>query len=195
VIYTSLYGNLGSIAGKLTLAGESTPANRIATGDLTWLKPTNTSRTYASTLGPLHLSAYGQYLAPAASGSIALGLPTAGTASLNFTDGGLHLATIDPDLPAFTYNSNYTVTPPTAGSMDNPGKVTLAINKSSGAVSGTFTLLDGTLTRKVSYQGYIVRPASGNVKARGYFLLPQIPVSGQTSSTTPILSGGVQIAQ
>jgi hypothetical protein len=41
----------------------------------------------------------------------------------------------------------------------------------------------------------IVRPSSGTVKAKGYFLVPQKPLTGETISTSPILSGSLRITQ
>jgi hypothetical protein len=198
-MHTSLYGHLGSISGTLTLAGDVSGliTDNAASGTLTWLKPTTITRTYPTTFGPLNLNAYGKYLAPKSMGSTVLGLPITGTASLAFADGGLHLASMDPDIAAFSYSSSYVVTLPTFASGNNPAKTTLVINRSTGAISGTFTLAEATplLTRIVAYRGQIVRPASGNRLAVGYFLLPQIPIVGETIRTSPILSGGAQISQ
>ena len=197
-VHTSLYAHLGSITGNLTLTGDTGSGlqENTASGTLTWLKPTNTSRTYGTTFGPLNLSVFGKYLAPNRT-SLVLGLPAAGTAALTFSDGGLHLSAVDPDVSAFTYGSNYAVTMPTFASGGNPAKATLSINRNTGAVSGTFTLVETVpaLTRKVAFVGQIVRPASGSRRAAGYFLLPQIPLSGQTIRTSPILSGGMQVSQ
>jgi len=198
-VHTSLYRHLGSISGTLTLAEDVSGlvANNTASGTLTWLKPTTITRTYPTTFGPLNLSVYGKYLAPKSIGSTVLGLPTTGTASLAFADGGLHLAGMDPDIAAFSYSSSYAATLPTFASGNNPAKTTLAINRSTGAISGTFTLAEATplLARIVAYRGQIVRPASGNRLAVGYFLLPQIPLVGETIRTSPILSGGALISQ
>lgn len=197
-LHTSLYSNKGSVSGILTLTDDinGVMAQNTASGKLTWNKPAITGRTYAAGFSELNLIAYGKYLAPNSTTTIQ-GLPTAGTAKLSFTDGGLHLAAIDPDIGSFTYGSNYTITLPTYASGSNPARTTLKINKNTGAVSGTFTLVDPapTLTRTVSFSGQIVRPASGTRLATGYFLLPQIPITGETKSTSAILSGGVRVSQ
>jgi hypothetical protein len=166
-------------------------------GTLTWSKPTTVTRTYPTKFGPLNLNVQGKYLATSSVGKIVLGLPATGTASLSFTDGGLSLAKLDPDVSAFTYTAAYAVLMPTAGSPANPAKATLGINRNTGAVAGTFTLVEPAplLTRKVTFYGWIVRPDTGPSKAAGYFLLPQIPLTGQTISTSPILSGGVRLSQ
>jgi len=198
-VYTSLYANLGSIAGTLTLAEDSSASfeDNTASGTLAWFKPTNTARAYKTTFGPVNLAAYGKYLAPAASGYVIVGVPDPGTASLSFTVGGLSLAAINPNVSAFDYSAANVVTMPTFASGNNPAKTTLTINKTTGAVSGAFTLVDTApaLIRSVTYQGMIVRLASGMLKAKGYFLLPQKPLAGQTNTTSPILSGGFQITQ
>jgi len=102
----------------------------------------------------------------------------------------LSLSAIHPET-TFSYSDSNVITM----SPINPGKTSLTINKSTGAVSGTFTLVDGALTRKVSYFGMIVRPLAGNALVRGWFLAPQIPGGGETASTSPILSGSMSITQ
>ncbi len=199
LMYRPLYSNRGSLTGTMRLDVDPglQYTENIVSGSLTWLKPKNTSRAYAAGFGPLNLSAYGKYLSVSASGHVVLGLPAAGTAALKFFDGGLSLAAIDPDIASFGYSSTYVVTMPKAGTADNPAKATLSINRASGAASGTFTLQEASpkLTRTVTWYGMIVRPASGTAKATGAFLLPQIPLSGQTISNSPILSGKVVIDQ
>ncbi|MDZ4288289.1 MAG: S8 family serine peptidase [Prosthecobacter sp.] len=198
-IYSSLYGNRGSLAGKVDLTEDANLlflGNTIS-GTLTWLKPTTTTRTYAAAFGPINLNVYGKYLAASSAKGIVAGLPETGSAALRFMDGGLQESATDPDVSAFTYTSAKTVVMATAGSAGNPGKDTLILNKYTGLIGGTFTLVEPApvLTRRVTFQGMIVRPPSGDTKAVGYFLLPQIPITGQTISTSPILSGKVVIEQ
>ena len=197
-IHSPLYSNLGSISGFLNLV-ESTPGlitDNSITGSLTWLKPTTNTRTYKATFGPINLTASGKYLAPSKTRFIILGLPAPGPASLDFIEAGPNPSQTNPDL-TFTYNSNNTVTLPTFASGSNPAKVTLSINKNTGVIGGSFTLSDNTpaFIRTVRYQGLIVRPSSGPSKAKGYFLLPQIPGVGETKTSSPILSGKVSITQ
>ena len=192
-VYTPLYANLGSVVGKLTLAEDALGAfaDNTASGALTWFKPTTVTRTYKTQFGPINLDVYGKYLASNMT-SVILGLPSTGTATLDFTEAGTAPSVTNPDV-AFNYSSTNLVT--IAG--NNPGKTTLTISKSSGAVSGTVTLADTTpkLSRVVPYQGMIVRPASGNVKAKGYLLVPQKPLTGEIISTSPILSGSLKITE
>ena len=197
-MYAPLYSNLGSLTGTLSLATPSAAlADNTTTGTLIWSKPTSNTRTYRSAFGPTNLTAQGMYLAKAASGQIVLGLPAAGLANLLFTEGGLLDSATDPDVTGFTYTTAHTIILPKAGVTGNMGKATLGINKNTGVFTGTFTLVETTpkLTRTVAFQGIIVRPASGTSKGEGYFLLAQIPITGQTILTSPALSGRVVIDQ
>jgi hypothetical protein len=196
-VYTSLYANLGSVVGRLALSENALGAyaDNTASGTLTWNKPTTTGRTYKTAFGPINLNVYGKYLAINTT-RVILGLPSIGTAALDFTEAGTTPSATNPDI-TFNYSSANAVTVPTFLSGNNPGKTTLTINKNTGAISGAFTLIDSSpaLTRAVTYQGMIVRPGSGSVIARGYFLLPQKPINGETNSTSPIFSGSVKITQ
>ncbi len=196
-IYTPLYANLGSIMGKLTLAEDALGSfmDNTCSGTLTWFKPTTMTRTYKTSFGPINLDVYGKYLASNTT-SVILGLPDTGSAALDFTEAGTTPSATNSDIP-FTYSSTNVVTAPTFASGNNPGKTTLTINKNSGAISGTFSLMDSSpaLTRAVTYQGMVIRFDSGNVIAKGYFLLPQKPLTGQTILTSPILSGSMKITQ
>ncbi len=191
-VYQSLYSNGGSLIGWLTLTTGTASAENVVTGSLTWSKPDNSSRAYAPGFPVIPLSANGAYMAASSGKHIVLGLPdSSNSASLLFDDGGVADASINPDIDAFTFTTANKVVLP----QINPGKVTLAISPVTGAVSGGFTLVDGKLTRHVTYQGIIVRSLAGGVEAPGYFLLPQIPTGGQTINTSPILSGQVYIQQ
>ncbi|HEX4083629.1 MAG TPA: Ig domain-containing protein [Chthoniobacteraceae bacterium] len=193
-VYQSLYANKGSLLGTLTLTtGTSLAANTVA-GTLTWLKPADSSRTYGAGFGPTPLTAAGGYLGTGK--SIVPGLPlTTESAALVFDDGGVAGAATNPDVDAFTFTVKDQAILPAAGSPGNPAKATLSISKTTGAISGKFTLVDGKLTRDVLYHGTIVPGLGGGVEAAGYFLLPQIPTTGETAKTSPILSGQVTIQQ
>lgn len=202
--FTLLYAKKGSVVGTLNLP-EAEPldfTDNVISGNVTWNKPTTVTRTYAAAFGPLDLKVEGAYLGATAKAPI-LGLPAFGVGNLRFFDGGLALAALDPDID-FTYTDKYAVVLPKydikAEVNPNPAKVALAINKATGAVTGSFTLVDGVkpapvYTRKASYLGMIVKTSDGASKARGYFLLPQLPLEGEVASKTPILSGRVEVRQ
>lgn len=199
-VYGPLYANLGSILGTLVLrADDNAPfLDNSVDGRLTWFKPDTKTRTYPARFGPINLDVFGKYLSSTAAKGIATGLPATGTADLVFTDGGIEKSATQPDVAPFTFTAVKTVNLPKAGVLGNLGKATLTINKASGLIGGSFTLVEpspASLTRRVTFQGMVVRPATGSLKAIGYFLLPQIPISGQTINTSPILSGKVIIDQ
>lgn len=196
LLYQSLYNHTGSLLGQLILILDSNLSfteNSIS-GSLTWKKPASTSRTYGDGFGPITLEVFGKYLAPASTGYVILGLPPVSAGNkLLFTEGGVSLSAINPNINAFTFTDQNKVTLPTAGSPSNPGKATLTLNAATGLITGKFTLVDGALNRTVSYQGCVVRPDSGVAKAVGYFLLAQVPVYPETINTSPTLSGKLVI--
>jgi hypothetical protein len=193
LVYQQMYAKLGSMVGVLTLNTDpdaNFTENEIS-GQVTWSKPATTGRTYPALFGPLVLDAEGKYLARAAKGSLVLGLPAStSTANLDFSEGGLTLANQNPDAPSFTYTSAFQSV--ITGSAT---KTTLKITAPSGLVGGSFSLVDGALTRSVTFSGMIIRYADGTTRAGGYFLAPQIPVGAETIRTSPILSGKVAISQ
>ncbi len=196
-LFSPLYKNAGILHGLLAVTADPQGefAGNAISGLLAWLRPTTVSRTYAAGFGPLTLAAIGSYLAPAPTGNVILGLPDAGTVSLRFTDAGLANSTANPDLNVTYTDDNKVVLPSVAA---NPSKVALTLNANTGAVAGNFTLVEsGTqFTRsKVPFQGQVVRLPGGEIKAVGYFLLPQIPSGAQKPNDTDILSGGVQLQQ
>lgn len=197
-VYVPLYGKLGSVFGLLAQTNDingNYTENTVA-GSLFLTKPATTGRTYPAAFPMVELNVQGKYLAHAATGSIVLGLPSSSVPStLDFTDGGISAASINPDIiDAVTYlRPSLKVTVPLAGSAQNQGRVTLSITATNGSVNGTFTLMDGVLKRLVKFQGMIVRSADGSTTANGYFLMPQIPGPGETASTSPILSGSVDL--
>jgi len=194
--YQALYKYKGSILGGFTVNsnGDDLTDNSL-TGSLSWLKPADTSRVYTNGFGPLTIGLAGGYLAPKSSGSVVQGLPATGSNSLGFSDGGLALSETNPNVTDFGFSPTFLITMPDGGSTANPAYTSLKINKSTGAISGTFLLEETSpvLKRKVSFQGMIVPQNPDGIKAQGYFLLPQIPMNGQKSTNSPILSGGVKI--
>ncbi|MES2598219.1 MAG: putative Ig domain-containing protein [Verrucomicrobiota bacterium] len=196
-IYTPLNKNFGSVQGGLQLTRDAQDlfTGNVVQGELTWLRPATSTTLYPGGFGPLRLSAGGAYLAPVNKGFIILGLPAAGLVQLGFADGGLALSHTDPDL-SFTYTDDEKILMPPASA--NPAGVTVSLNPGTGALAGTFTLLEVSppLTRaKVPFTGLVVRSADGQLRAAGYFLLPQIPASGQKAADVQVLSGGVRLLE
>lgn len=200
LVHQLLYANKGSLLGELTLTEDpgGSFSDNVISGPLTWSKSeTPTLLAYPNAFGPLTLAAYGKYMAWSSRGSIVLGLPDTTTpASLNFAEGGLLASQTDPDVAAFTY-TGATVVPMPTSALANPGKATLSITAATGAFSGYITLVETSpaLTRRIPYQGMIIRTQSGTSKGFGYFLLPQIPTGNQTIKNSPVKSGQVVISQ
>jgi hypothetical protein len=196
-IMAPLYKNLGTLLGQLTLTEDADGlfAGNTVGGAPSWSKPATATKSYAAAFGPVTVVAEGAYLAPASKGNIVLGLPETGSVVLSFDGGGLSQSATNPDM-TFTYtDDNKVILPPAA---DNPGKVAIAINAATGAVSGNFSLEETNppLKRsKVPFLGQIVRLADGSVKAVGWFMLPQIPTDGQTAASAPSLSGAFGLIQ
>lgn len=195
-LYVPLYRSSGSLTGSLLLSEDARGEfwENTLTGSLTWSKPVSATRAYAGGFGPVRLSASGGYLA-ATNKELVLGLPEPGEAELSFSDGGLADSATDPDL-TFGYTDDNKVV--LAGAAASPARVALVINKSTGAVSGKFSLTETAppLVRKdVPFTGQTVRHADGRLKAVGYFLLPQIPVGSQKITNSPVLSGAFVVTQ
>lgn len=179
--YSSVNGGKGSLFGEQNLMADETGSfmgNKIS-GSLNWMKAETVSRTYAAAFGPVTLATEGAYLAPAAKGGLVLGLPEAGAAQLTFTDGGLDASLTDPDL-SIVFTADQKVAYPAL----NPAKVSLSLNKASGALSGKWTLTETSppLVRKdVKFQGQIIRTDAGGERPSdfSFFLRFQQEVSAQ----------------
>lgn len=220
LLYQSLYTTTrkGSLLGQLSIrAGTQADIasdNFIESSDspFDWVRPANpaalttknVTRTYKSGFGlespvsePVALEAFGGFYAPP---TVLLNVgspsPTVANASLTFTGAGIDLARLEPDLPDIAITSTSAInrlTVATAGT-------TLKASRTTGAISGSFTLYDDdTLTatvrnteikRVVPFQGLIV-PESGVHKGVGYFMLPQIPPTATATRTSQILSGQI----
>lgn len=217
LLYTPLHGNKGSIHGKLTVTAQNAPTDNRVEGSLTWLKPAllpaDKDKSYQPGFGPITLDADGSTYLPPAKGQRVLGLPapaltptTATNAKLAFTLGGLDLATPNSltfnqlirvnNASATGLTNTATVIPFNATTLTNPNKVTITtFTAPTGAFAGNFTL-PGTPARVGPFSGQIVRIIGANTTTQGYgyFLLPSVPGSGQTVSTSPKLSGRVELS-
>ncbi len=198
-IYAPQHANKGSLLGQLELSEDPDGVfsdNAVAAVALTWQKPPTTGRVYAAAFGPLTLNAAGGYLAQSAKGQTVLGLPELGEFALEFSEGGIGDSATTADVSGIEWTEKFTAVMPATG---NDAKASVKINKSTGAVSGSFTLVETAplLTRKnVKFFGQVVRGmADAEVRAIGHFLLPQIPGNSQTLKTSPILSGAAFAVQ
>ena len=215
-MFQPLYASLGSIAGSLDIVQGSamaTPAysdNKVA-GTVSWMHPAvaTVSYNYKAGFGPIDLTAFGgRYVAPV-SPAVVMGLTDDGTtnnAKLVFTQGGI--SGTSTDMLGTATNPGINVRIKAGGAVvrptTNPDLTTLTITPSTGAITGTFKLVDtnpaaaGNITRTVTYYGMII-PDAGVLSGQGFFLLQRRPVptvppaKAQTLATCDLLSGLVQL--
>ena len=199
-----LPANAGSVHGAAVALADGTPNTNgglpILAGVLNWYKKgpfSGTDRTYASGIPLYNLNIMGgKYVAPAP-GTPVLGLsitaPGTNNAKLVFTEGGLTgPAPITPAVMAASLNRPLRITTGNTADFSTPGGnstgLSLTLNATTGAMSGSFTLVDGLVSRPVTFHGVLV-PRLSIKMGVGYFLLPELP----TPATTPILSGMVKL--
>ncbi len=201
LIYQPLYGNIGSVAGWITVSPRDLLLldDNTLTGTLAWFKPAptgaSTDTVYRGGIGPIPLTAQGAAYPVLPPGAVIMNLPddTTGNARLAFSRGGL-------DEEGKAFDLLLSISNPSASGLTNkitptatiPNNVTLSLlNTLTGAFSGEFTILGATtaLNRKVTYQGQIVKQPSGSTSGYGYFLLPELPEGSEKLTTSPKNSG------
>ena len=207
LVYRALYSNKGSVSGHLVAASGSAGAvptfsDSGISGTLQWSRPAQNSRVYRNGFGPIGLAAAGgRYLGPADRVTPPLEVVDGGigttNAALTFTIGGVNDTPYgtftSPDIAVRLQGGGKVGLPTAPG---NPCNTRLTVTTSTGALSGSFVLLDqnpaapGTnMTRTVSYRGLIIRDA-GVLSGHGHFLLPKRPAAGSSEkpTTTDIIS-------
>lgn len=222
LFYQSLYttARKGSLKGQLGIrlgADQELPGDNVIDSlddTFDWVRPANpaalttkkTTRTYKQGFGlespidqPVLLEAFGGfYTAPLVLLNVSAPSATTDNASLSLTGAGIGSARLVPDLPNLAITSTSAITRLTTATAGTK----LSASRTSGAISGSFTLYDDdTLTatvkdteikRVVPFQGLIV-PEGGIYKGVGYFMLPQIPPAAAATKTSHILSGKVSL--
>jgi hypothetical protein len=196
-VYATQHRHKGSVIGQWVLAEDAQGAftENEVTGSLSWQKPETKGRVYAAAFGPVTVQASGSYLAQSARGQTMLGLPEVGEFALEFSEGGIGASATVADVTGINWTDRFTAVMPTTG---NAGQVSVRIHRNTGVMSGAFSLTEVSpplVRRNVKFYGQVVRTADAEVKAVGYFLLPQIQGTGQRPNATPILSGAVFAVQ
>jgi hypothetical protein len=200
VLFTPLYSGTGSILGTLNLAMGSPVL--VQTAGLDWVKLSQSvfTRSYREGFGPLPLKAAGaRYTAPTGSTILMNLVPSAdnvANAALEFAHGGA------PD-PASRLNVQVRYSAPALldpqTPLSNPGKVTLAVNPTTGLITGGFVLSDHDVTtgkaleRKPLFYGLIAMDLDGLLYGFGHFQLARMPdnyVTPPTTATTSALLSG-----
>ncbi len=166
-------------------------------GEGTWSRPENpssTHRRYKDGFGPVDVIIAGGLYAPGAN------LLGATAADLNFEEGGIELASRNPNR-SFSVASGSTL--PVPSSSTPALTVFKGVNLATGAFNGSASLADDDPTtpgvvkadeykRTLSFKGLVV-PIGGELVGYGFFVIPQIPTLAPptTTSTSPELSGSV----
>ncbi|MCB1227361.1 MAG: proprotein convertase P-domain-containing protein, partial [Verrucomicrobiales bacterium] len=206
--FNRLYGNRGSVLGWLQIVADpgSEFADNSVSGSLDWnrlLQPA-TSRQYPLGFVPQILTASGSKFVPPPTGQIVLNLPDPATvpdgknAGITFFGGNVESASLAGDLMdvpfsvALTHRTTFGVD----NRIGNPALIRLTISRTTGALTGTFTLVDPnplyptkTIKRVVTYRGLLV--GDQGVGAFGLLQLPDPgAVPAQRWPYTPLLHGG-----
>ncbi|MCB1210584.1 MAG: immunoglobulin domain-containing protein, partial [Verrucomicrobiales bacterium] len=203
-LHRLLNRSLGSAQGWITIAVDSGSlfADNSVIGDVSWFKKPETStraRNYREGFADHSLTALGsRWLRPAA-GDLLLDLPlppSVNNLQLGLTHGGTDTAAQSAIMSqAFSLRTNHTAI--VSPGFTNPLKMTIALNATTGGMSGRFTLSDPNpsgstrpIVRTAYYYGVMLRLQENG---GGYFLLPALPdplhIPPITSTNSDILSG------
>lgn len=215
-LYQAFYTTVpkGSLLGNMQIEVGATPDDNDVSGNLDWVRPPNVkSRLYKLGFGlsgtpvatPVGLAVIGgRYIVPPVTDTVfSPETPAAPvTANLEFSESGEFdptpsqsdvITATNPDLIGLTVNAGSTVVPLVVAAKT---KITSA--HKTGALSGSGTLEDGALKRKLAFQGLMIRvrtselgiePRTIDVYGTGYFILDQIPVPPEKATTSPQRSG------
>lgn len=202
-VFQLLYSSKGSVVGALDITPGTLAQfynDSTAQGVISWFKPVVPGRLYSATgIGPISLEASGGRYVPPLAPALFLDLPAGGgEASLTFSGARVSATDTPPGITVTIGDKNKVTLP-----LVNPAKTSLKLTPSTGAFSGSFTLVDPVPASTarynrsgIAFQGLVVRTDSG-VKGFGWFLLPQLPsllppqIPSLTLTTSPVLSGQV----
>lgn len=204
LVYQPLYKTpvKGSLLGTLQIqmGNEAAPADttdNTMTGDLTWTRPATAgtkARVYTAGFGlagtpvetVVELEAVGGSFFPPAADKVILNLPPGeNNAELKLEEGGLETAIV-----ALNIAAKSKITP--ANPESAPSTFKLAANVKTGAITGSFMLLD-TPKRKITLLGMQIREGADYLGA-GYLLVPELP-SQEFPKITPIWSGRMTLEE
>ncbi|HTJ78020.1 MAG TPA: YHYH protein [Rariglobus sp.] len=195
--YLKPYKTAGSyLAGWLTLTERADETGRYeaSSSDFYWLKAASSKdKLYPDGFGPIGLTVDLQkWVVPSDTASLGSLIGT-GDGSLSLVIDGAGLSNADPGVNTYTLPAMLSLgstATATVTDVTNPSGFSLKVNTANGSFTGSFTLTDGTLKRKVSLQGALLQlpsPASTTVVGHGYFLL------SPTVKTDPTLSGALEL--
>ncbi|TDU81632.1 cyclophilin family peptidyl-prolyl cis-trans isomerase [Prosthecobacter fusiformis] len=221
LVYQSLYKSTGSVIGQPKMLIVELPSTQNSSnfiyrldGAVAWTKAPQTTaseRNYKAGFSTQVLSVRGgTYLKPGTN-KLILDLPkdTPGNASIDFEDGGLEFAGMNPDVAQLSIGTSKLI--PITPGVANAGGLSLTITPDVGLISGSFKVAPtGAPSRTATFLGLIIpriptaaagfyytdSPAVTGADGLGvgYFLLGQLPSDTPpttTIKTAPILSGSV----
>lgn len=178
LLYQSLFGGKGSLAGALTITAGMAPSANTLAGTARWFKPAapasppSNDLVYKEGFGPLDLTVEGAAYEPVSAGQVVLGLANGSSSNAELildrapeVDLMLDLRLHNPGA-AFV---NKAVVPSTVN------KINLStLNPATGAFAGDFILpgVTSVQNRRAIFQGVIVKRATG-LAGCGYFLMPE----------------------
>jgi len=204
MLWQHLHKGGGSALGSFTItsggAAPSYPESTL-TGSVSWFRQNSSVlpplRTYSAGFSPFDLTVFGGKYATPGKGQVVMGLPNQDlNARLAFSGAGLiHAQGSTPDLTFSLRNTSLTNTTTTVKlPASNPAKIRLTLNSATGAFSGALTLPGPTsaLNRSPAFQGLIVREGA-IFTTSGWYLLPQLPASGGSLTSTNLLSGEIRL--
>lgn len=216
-LYQAFYTTVpkGSLLGNMQIETPTNPVDNDVSGNVDWVRPANVkSRLYKAGFGltgspvatPVGLTVMGgRFIEPPATGTVfhSPDSPiTPVTANLEFSEDGefdltpsqsdVNTAT-NPDLIGITVNAGSKVVP-----LAVAAKTKITPVHKTGVLSGSGTLVDGALKRKLAFQGLMIRvrtsdlgiePRTTDIYGTGYFILDQIPQGAEKPTTSPQRSG------
>ncbi len=201
--FQMLNANKASFGGYLSLGtlrysnsfSNSTKPERVI-GSPRWYKevqPT-TEKRYQAGFSPTFLTAAGTpYVAPGTNQTVWGIADMPNNLKIDFTSGGLATALSS----TARLNFDNSITPLASG---NPNKVILKVTPSTGSYTGTYEIMNGTVLRKVTFNGLMISALRDQSRfgldhlpprGAGFFLLPGLTPS---ISTAPVLSGKAELS-
>jgi hypothetical protein len=203
LVHQAVAGGDVILGGLMITPGTAVDLSDTAiTGGLTWSRAVQKAaeRIYQPGFGPLQVTCFGgRYLEPLpAATSRVMGLAAgANNASLTYDYADFGTPEKKPDSAVTILVKSAVQLPPVT---DVTRKFTLAVTPKTGFFKGDLTMVDpnataaGNVTRKSTYEGFIVRQSNGLLRGHGFFILEDLPVIGPpktTPASSPKKSGRV----
>ncbi len=207
-LYIPGYSNTGSLRGWGTIASGTKLLDGTATFYKTAQVATSTTRSYKGGVPEHTLTLVGGEWVKPTAGALLLGVTDSGAAvaadnaKVTFTSGGIESSGLSV---SGAYVEQVRIKAPTSSLMvpsgaGNPGKLKLALNATTGEISGEFSTSDENplisgkmIPRKAPFFGVVVQRLN---QGRGHFNLAKLPAAAPEETNpakSKILSGLVKL--